>query len=157
MTTGRSTETAPELRFAEAEHRELTRGIARLAEVGDLIGHAASEEVIRAVDHVVGWLRTTLVPHAEWEDAWLYPEFDRIAGTPWATKLMHYEHHQIAARIDRLAGQTVRLREEPSQRRLLDLRADLAELHGLIAAHIEREERFLLPLLSEDAAIDTRG
>lgn len=37
-----------------------------------------------------------------------------LAGTPWATKLQHFEDRQIRA---------------------------------LIAAHMEREERFLLPLL----------
>ena len=43
----------------------------------------------------MGWLEHELKPHLAWEDRWLYPQLDEIAGTPWATRLPRFEHRQI--------------------------------------------------------------
>ena len=96
-----------------------------------------------------GWLENELRPHLTWEAIWLYPEFDAIAGTPWATRLPRYEHRQIEAGIAALQVDSARWFGHSTPQTDADLVAHLSAIRALIAAHIEREDRFLLPLLEE--------
>lgn len=138
---------AMERRFLDQEHRELELGIERIEEVAGLAGSLAARDLSHALRSLLDWLERTLRPHAEWEDSWLYPEFDRIGGTPWVTRLMRYEHHQIVELVKRLEVDWEELRHEPTHRELAGLRARLYALHALVRSHFEKEERFLLPLL----------
>ena len=103
---------------------------------------------------VLHWIDTVLEPHAEWEDRWLYPEIDRRAGTPWATRLMSFEHQQIRDAATTLASARARLHDAPSNARDIDVRAGLFALEAILRAHMAREERFLIPLLEADTTID---
>ncbi len=136
-----------ERRFIEQEHREMTAGIARVDEVAGLAGSLAAPDLSAALRSVLDWLQRVYLPHCDWEDAWLYPDLDRIAGTSWATRSMRFDHRQIREMIDRLEIDWELLRHEPSHRHLGELRARLYGLHTLIHCHVEREERFLIPLL----------
>jgi len=136
--------------FEEREHRELAPGINRLHDMAMAVGTMAAPDMSLAMLDVVDWIDEVLVPHAAWEEAWLYPEFERRAGTPWATRIMAFEHHQIRDIARRAVADRDDLRHEPTRAELAALRADLFSLEALLRAHIEREERFLLPLLMED-------
>ena len=140
-----------ERRFIEQEHRDLTHGIGRIDEVAGLAGSLAAPDLSAALRNVLDWLHKAYLPHCDWEDSWLYPELDRIAGTPWATRSMRYDHRQIRELIDRLEIDWELLRHEPTHRHLGEIRARLYGLHALVRCHVEREERFLVPLL------DARG
>jgi iron-sulfur cluster repair protein YtfE (RIC family) len=141
-----------ERRFIEQEHRELASGIARIEDVGGLSGSLAAPDLSAALRSLLDWLGKSLLPHCDWEDSWLYPELDRIAGTPWATRSMRFDHRQIRELIDRLEIDWELLRHEPSHRHLVELRARLYALHALVRSHVEREERFLVPLLDARVA-----
>jgi hemerythrin-like domain-containing protein len=136
--------------FEEREHRELAPGINRIHDVAVAVGTMAAPDMCFAMLDVVDWIDEVLLPHAAWEEKWLYPEFDRRAGTPWATRVMAYEHHQIRDMARRVVADRERLRHEPTKADMVALRADMFSLEALLRAHIEREERFLLPLLMEE-------
>jgi iron-sulfur cluster repair protein YtfE (RIC family) len=142
------TDEQPARLFAEGEHHELVRGLNRIRDVATGIGRVATPELSVEVIDVLHWLEATFEPHLAWEDRWLYPEIDRRLGTPWATRAARFDHHQIRTLAERLRGDRTRLGEDLHTAHE-ELRADLFGLAALILAHMEREERFLLPLLDE--------
>jgi iron-sulfur cluster repair protein YtfE (RIC family) len=143
-------DTIPEHDFASHEHVEMRRGIDRIVEVARR--HVSNEELSAGVLEVLHWVDHVLEPHAQWEDRWLYPEIDERAGTPWATKLMSFEHKQIRDAAEALAGARFALREHGSTDAAIDVRGRLFALDALLRAHMAREERFLIPLLDEGPA-----
>jgi len=144
--------------FAEHEHRDLAPGIDRIHAVARAVGSVAASDRSIAVLDVIDWVRTVLQPHAAWEDAWLYPEIARRAGSPWATKLMAFEHQQILEVTRKLEADRAVLRREAGKDEMVELQGHLFALEALLRAHIEREERFLIPLLETQVdATATRG
>ena len=143
-------DTLPEHDFASHEHVEVRRGLDRIHEAGSLRG--TNDEISVAALDVLHWVDAVLDPHARWEDAWLYPEIDERAGTPWATKLMSFEHQQIRDAASALATARTTLRQARTPLALIELRGRLFALEGILRAHITREERFLIPLLESDHA-----
>lgn len=135
--------------FLDHEHRDLRPGLDRIHDVARAVGTLAAPDLSIVLLDVLDWVEGVVVPHAAWEDAWLYPEPDQRAGTPWATKLMRYEHHQINVAASRLEADRERLRHEPDHDQACELIGHLTALETLLRAHIEREERFLVPLLDE--------
>jgi hemerythrin-like domain-containing protein len=137
--------------FEEHEHRDLARGINHIHEVACDIGNATSTELSSHVLGVLDWIAGVLDPHIAWEEGWLYPEIDARIGTPWATRAARFDHQQIRNAAAKLRdGQTL-----PRHGAAGDLQAEtrchLFGLEALLRAHIEREERFLIPLLNEPA------
>lgn len=137
--------TIPEHDFASHEHAEMRRGIERILEVAKL--RASNDELSAAVIEVLHWVDDVLEPHARWEDGWLYPEIAERAGTPWATKLMTYEHQQIREAAQGVAVARLDLHDHGSTAAVIELRGQLFGLGAILRAHMVREERFLIPLL----------
>jgi len=144
-------DTLPEHDFVSHEHGEMRRGLDRIHDVGSQLG--TNVEISVAALDVLHWIDAVLDPHARWEDTWLYPEMDERAGTPWATKLMSFEHQQIRDAAVALASARTTLRQARTPAALIELRARLFALEAILRAHLAREERFLIPLLESD---DTR-
>jgi iron-sulfur cluster repair protein YtfE (RIC family) len=136
--------------FAEHEHRDLVRGINRIHDVACEIGRRPSPELSVHVLDVLQWLDSTLEPHIAWEEAWLYPEIDARIGTPWATRAARFDHQQIREMAARLGADRPLLSSHPSADRHAETRCHLFGLEALLRAHIEREERYLIPLLEGD-------
>ncbi|MDH4142021.1 MAG: hemerythrin domain-containing protein [Chloroflexota bacterium] len=155
MTRSSRTFTA-ERTFADHEHRDLRPGMDRIHEVTRAIGLVAAPDLSIILLDVLDWVDKVVEPHMAWEDGWLYPEMDRRAGTPWATKVMRFEHHQIRRAASRLEGDRERLRHEPDHDQACELTSHLVTLETLVRAHVEREERLLLPLLDEAAMTAAR-
>lgn len=143
-------DTLPEHDYASHEHHELRRGLDRIHDVGALLGNDA--ELSLGTLEVLHWVDSILGPHALWEDRWLYPEIDQRAGTPWATKLMSFEHQQIREAAASVATARTIVREARTPAAVVELRARLFALEAIIRAHMAREERFLLPLLEAGSA-----
>lgn len=137
--------------FVDHEHRDLRPGIDRIHEVARAVGTVAAPDLSIVLLDVLDWVDTVVEPHAAWEDGWLYPEIDRRAGTPWATKAMRFEHHQIRAAASRLEADRDLLKHEPNHDQACELMGHLITLETLLRSHVEREERFLFPLLEESA------
>ena len=142
--------------FVDHEHRDLRPGIDRIHEVARSVGTMAAPDLSIVLLDVLDWVDKVVEPHAAWEDGWLYPEIDRRAGSPWATKTMRYEHHQIRAAASRLEADRDLLKHEPNHDQACDLLGHLVALETLLRAHTEREERFLFPILDEPTATPSR-
>lgn len=142
---------AAEQGFALHEHREVLPWIDRLHEVGCFVGHRSAGEVSVALRRVLIWLETDHEGHVAWEEAWLYPELDERAATPWATRSLRFAHEQIRAAVRRLSVDQAALGHELTPEGADELRARVFGLEALLRAHLDCEDRLLLPLL-DDAA-----
>ena len=138
--------------FAEHEHQDLQRGINRIHDVACEVGRRPTPELSVDVISVQSWIHDSLEPHIAWEDGWLYPEIEARLGTPWATRAARFDHQQIRQMADLLNEDQVRLGARSVGTDQAETRCHLFSLEALLRAHLEREERFLLPLLAEDAS-----
>jgi len=137
--------------FAMHEHRELLPWFDRIHDVGCSVGHLAAGDLAVALHRVLVWLEGDLEAHAAWEEAWLYPEIDERAGTPWATRTMRFEHQQIRGAVRRLEAEQSHLGHELTRAQAGELAGHVFGLEAMLRAHMECEDRVLLPLL-DDAA-----
>jgi Hemerythrin HHE cation binding domain len=143
--------------FAEREHRDLGRGLNGMHLVACDMNGRPTEELSTLVLGVLEWLHSTLEPHVAWEEAVLYPEIDKRAGTPWATRCARLEHRQIRASIGRLRKDWVELRDAGQPARRKEALADLFALEALLRTHIDVEEQLLIPTLVEGPALTRAG
>jgi Hemerythrin HHE cation binding domain len=135
--------------FTEHQHRELIRGLERIHDVACEVDGWVRPDLAAHVRDVLGWLDRELEPHTAWEESWLYPEIDARTGTPWATRSARFDHGQIRAMATRIREDQHRLHEDGAREGLPQLRCHLFGLEALVRAHLEREERFLMPLLAD--------
>jgi len=136
-----------EARFLEEEHHRIHAGLARLE---DAIAHAHQMSRSDAIDSVVRtleWIRRDILPHASWEEAWLYPRVDEEAGTPWATRALRFEHDQIRELAAALETEFEVARTRWSSQIAFSLVTSLARLDAMIRAHLAQEDRFVLPVV----------
>jgi iron-sulfur cluster repair protein YtfE (RIC family) len=146
MTTLMSPE-AIEGQLLDQEHRQIRAGLANLQEA---IGRAHAMSRSDAIDHVVrtlAWLRRDLLPHAAWEEAWLYPNLDTAAGTPWATQALRFQHEQIKEVATALEREFASAEVRWSAEAAYQLAVALTRLEALISAHLAQEQWFVGPLL----------
>jgi len=136
--------------FTEHEHLDLMRGINRIHEVACEIGRRPTPELSVHVLDVLRWLDGALANHIAWEESWLYPEIDTRIGTPWATRAARFDHQQLRAMAARLRADQRALGSRETGDKDVETRCHLFGLEALVRAHIEREERFLIPLLGDD-------
>jgi hemerythrin-like domain-containing protein len=136
--------------FAEHEHRDLVRGINRIHDVACEIGHRPAFELPVHVLGVLQWLDSVLEPHLAWEESWLYQEVEARIGSRWATQAARFDHREIRDMAARLRADQILLSRDVSGDQHADARCHLFGLEALLRAHIEREERFLIPLLDDD-------
>ena len=137
--------------FTEHEHRDLARGINQIHDVACEIGRRPRHDVAVDVLAVLHWLDGTLEPHIAWEEAWLYPEIDARLGTPWATRAARFDHRQVREMAARLRTDQHVLSTGETGDPQIEARCHLFSLEALLRAHIEREERFLIPLLDDES------
>ena len=143
---------AVEVKLVEQEHRRIRDGLANLEQALGDAHLLARPDAIAAAVRALAWLRRDVLPHAAWEEAWLYPQLDSIAGTPWATRAMRFEHEQIrevAALLERDFGAAeARWSNEQAFRLVIAM----ARLATLLSAHLAQEQWFVGPLLDHTAA-----
>jgi iron-sulfur cluster repair protein YtfE (RIC family) len=137
--------------FVEHEHHELVAGIDRIHEVACELPTLGVNQMSVRVGGILRWVDQTLKPHMAWEEEWLFPTIDERAHTPWATRMIRFDHRQIAQQAERIASHRGRLEHGPTSEATTEMRSDLFALEALLRANAEREERFLLPLLELEA------
>jgi iron-sulfur cluster repair protein YtfE (RIC family) len=135
-------------RFLEDEHARLRHGLAMLHESIANAHHLDRLEAVERITRVLIWLRRDLLPHLAWEEAWLYPQIDLEAGSPWATRALHFEHQQIRELAQLLEVQFGHVHERWGSEVAFGLVASLARLEALITAHVAQEDRFVVPMLN---------
>ena len=136
--------------FVEHEHQELAAGIGRIHDLATDLPGLSTDQVSARVARVLRWIDESIRPHMLWEESWLYPQIDNRAESRWATSLVRFDHRQILEQAEHLHAHATR-DGHGRPREAMTLVADLAVLEALMLANIEREERFLLPLLDREA------
>lgn len=142
--------------FAEHEHRDLERGINRIHDVACQVGRRPTPELSVDLIAILSWIHDKLEPHIAWEDAWLYPEIEAQVGTPWATRAAQFDHQQIREMAEHLGRDQAQLASRVPGDQHAEARCHLFSLEALLRAHLEREERFLIPILEDDATAEVR-
>lgn len=137
------------------EHQELLPQIEQLRAVADLVGNTSIETLQHAVDDVYAFLTMHLIPHAQAEDAALYPVVGKLMGAAQATATMSRDHVEVGRLTDelaalRLALTTVQINDHQAK----SLRRVLYGLYTLVKVHFAKEEEIYLPLLDERLTSD---
>jgi iron-sulfur cluster repair protein YtfE (RIC family) len=140
-----------ERHILDRAHRTLERVLARLESTAEVAGTLGAPELAGMVRTLLDDVDATLRDHMAWEEQVCYPETDRLAATSWATQLLRLQHDQIRRLLDGLRAVDLG-RNEPRQRAVSDLRAQLYALHAVLGSHLEQEERALLGLLTSEPA-----
>jgi iron-sulfur cluster repair protein YtfE (RIC family) len=129
-----------------AEHAELLPRLESLREAA-LALEDQDNEALPAVDRALGFLRDSLIPHAQAEDAVLYPMVEQVMNAPGATATMSRDHVEVV----RLSGDLERLRDSLHDSAHPDLRRELQRilygLYAIIRLHFGKEGEIYLPLL----------
>lgn len=128
-------------------HRALEAVLVRTETAAGLAGTVSGPELQALVTSLLDALERTLLPHVEWEESVCFAETDRLAGTPWATRLLRAQHDEIRRRVERLGHSARALLDERGNRAAGPVRGELYELHAILASHLEQEEHVLLSLL----------
>jgi iron-sulfur cluster repair protein YtfE (RIC family) len=121
------------------EHQHLLVHVGQIRVAASEVADLAVEEREAVVGRVLEFLRTTLVPHAEWEEQVLYIAVGELLGDVKATATMSRDHVAIGRMIEALA--------EADLNDVARLQELLYGLHALITVHFEKEEEVYLPLL----------
>jgi iron-sulfur cluster repair protein YtfE (RIC family) len=127
------------------EHKELIPHIEQIREVADSIPEAPLEEIRAGVKEVYEFLAYHLIPHAQAEDAALYPAVQKVLGSPDATRTMSHDHVEVGRYIEELAE----LQQGLSSQNSKALQRVLYGLYAIIKLHFAKEEEVYLPILEE--------
>lgn len=132
------------------EHKELFPSVDRIRQVADLIGKASISEIRQGVDEVHDFLANHLKPHAEAEDAALYPVVQKVLGSPDATRTMSRDHVEVGRYIEELALLKNNLSDAVlTSEQTKSLRRVLYGVYALVKVHFAKEEEVYLPILDE--------
>lgn len=132
------------------EHKELFPHVDRIRQVAELIGTVSIGEVRTGVEEVYDFLANHLKPHAEAEDATLYPVVQQMLGSPEATKTMSRDHMEVGRYIEELAVLKAELTGEPLMpAQATALQRVLFGVYGLVKVHFAKEEEVYLPILDK--------
>jgi hemerythrin-like domain-containing protein len=141
---------AVERRFLVQEHHEIKTGLGTISDVAEQVGRFSSTDLASILSSLLLWLESSFEPHAAWEEAWLYPRLEALTTSPWPARLLSFDHDQIRERIEALKIERDHLGDRSTVRQR-DLPRLLYGLDAMIRAHMECEDRFLVPLLDEPA------
>jgi hemerythrin-like domain-containing protein len=138
-------------------HRHLARLLGQLLE---LVAAArpdtgpAGVELVRAV----AALERALLPHAEAEDCFLYPEVARLMADHREATAMNAEHAAVRKQLRSLRADLEAAADPKggglTAERLALLNQAAGRLAALIRAHFEREEQVFFPLIDERMTAD---
>lgn len=132
------------------EHRELFPEVDGILAAAESLASASTDVIVRRVDAAYDFLAHHLLPHAQAEDAALYPTVQKVVGAPEITLTMSRDHVEVGRYIEELAllkrGLTGAALT-PSQ--IGDLRRVLYGLYAIVKLHFAKEEEVYLPILDE--------
>ena len=77
------------------EHKELIPHIEKILKVADSIPEAPLEQIRDGLEEVYEFLAYHLIPHAQAEDAALYPAVQRALGSLDSTRTMSRDHAEV--------------------------------------------------------------
>ena len=148
-----TTDRVSEERIVEREHQALRAGLSILQGAIEDAHRLTRHELADRVARTTSWLHREVLPHAAWEEAWLYPQADRATGSPWTTRALRFQHAQIRELATALEQASVVAHEHWTPEIVYHLVAAMARLDALLSAHVVQEELSVVPLMQEGAAV----
>lgn len=139
--------------FGEHEHRDLARGLDRIHTAARRVGSGPKIDDVRALRDVLRWTVVTLQPHIAWEESWLYPQIETITRTPWSTRAARFDHAQLEDLVHRLRRDAELASDGLAPADLQEVRGHLFAYEAMLRSHIDREERLLLPVFTDEVAL----
>jgi iron-sulfur cluster repair protein YtfE (RIC family) len=134
------------------EHAEMLQHLEHLRALALRAERMPDFEFTAALNHVLEFLRATLLPHARVEETVVYPVVDELLRADSGTKTMTIDHQAAAVMIGELEDFRHAAASDEVRHRLANL---VAGLEAVLRLHFRKEEEVYLPLLdrlSADAA-----
>ncbi len=132
------------------EHKEFLPHIDRILEIAERIGDAPLPGIRDGLEQVYDFLALHLVPHAQAEEAALYPVVQKVLGSPEATRTMSRDHVEIGRYIEELSVLKNSLTDKLlSSQQAKSLRRVLYGVYALVKVHFAKEEEVYLPILDQ--------
>jgi heavy metal translocating P-type ATPase len=145
--------TALNLRF-QAEHQLIKEHADEIRAAADRLGTEPYPQAMSAIRRVHDVLVNEVGPHEQAEESELYPQLDRLFGSPAVTATMSRGHAEIAHQIRRLGQLLDEIGDgRPDEADSADLRAVLYGLHAILTLHTAQEEESFLSLATDDPAV----
>ena len=138
--------------FGEHEHRDLARGLDRIHSAACRLGSGPHIDDVRAIRDGLRWTVVTLQPHIAWEETWLYPQIETITRTVWSTRAARFDHAQLEDLAHRLRRDAELASDGLTPTAMHEVRGHLFAYEALLRTHIDREERLLLPVFTDEVA-----
>jgi iron-sulfur cluster repair protein YtfE (RIC family) len=138
-----------EERIIGREHEALRVGLSTLAGAVEDAFRLTRVELAERVARSTAWLHREFLPHAAWEEAWLYARLDHETGSPWTTRVLRVQHEQIRELAAALETASTVAHQRWTREIEFGLVAAMARLDALLSAHLIQEELIALPLLDE--------
>ena len=133
-----------------SEHARLRRETAHLARVASSLGTWSTPDMPEQLIEIRGFLSARLLPHAQAEEAVLYPMMDKVMGAEQATATMVADHRVIHQRADALAELIGNVGiGPPTPAQAEALREHLYGLWAIVELHLDKEEQILFDMLDE--------
>lgn len=129
-----------------AEHQELQEHLRHVHDWVGVLPEQGPAEQRKTAQKVVSFFEKHIKPHAEWEERFLYPAVDKLAGggANSFTSTMRYEHRVVGRWIAELRAESEKTKIDAAK---FARRTD--NLLGLLWAHFEEEEEVLLPFIDK--------
>jgi iron-sulfur cluster repair protein YtfE (RIC family) len=134
-------------RILEREHESLRIGLSTLEGTIEDAHRLTRPELADRVARSTAWMHREFLPHAAWEEAWLYARLDHETGSPWTTRGLRVQHEQIRELASALETASTVAHERWTHEIEFELVAAMARLDALLSAHLAQEELIALPLL----------
>jgi len=132
------------------EHKELIPHIEQILDMANSLPEASLEQIRDDVKEVYEFLAYHLIPHAQAEEAALYPTVQKAMGSPEATLTMSRDHVEVGRYVAELAG----LQQDVSPRNFKALQRVLYGVYALVKVHFAKEEEVYLPILEQRLSLD---
>ena len=137
------------------EHKELYPHIESLKLAGISVHGTLNQASLDLIDEAYEFLSTHLLPHAQAEEAALYPVVQKVMGSPYATATMSRDHVEV----ERLTRELAELRgqistNEIGAKQANELKRVLYGLYTLVKVHFAKEEEVYLPLLDANLSAE---
>ncbi len=146
--------------LTETERRhtnQLMIEVDRMPGLGDSVEHAPVEESETRLRELNDFLTGVLLPHAEAQEAALYPEMERILQNRHSMTPMCREHKQIRELVATVGAFRFHSRGMVDASEALELKRLVFPLYALLKVHLAEEERYAAILehsVTEDQAAE---
>lgn len=114
-----------------------------------------SQASLDLINESYEFLNGHLLPHAQAEEATLYPAVQKVMGTPYATATMSRDHVEVEQLTYELATYRDQVTAtEIGAKQANELKRVLYGLYTLVKVHFAKEEEVYLPLLDANLPED---